>query len=125
MPILTQSVLPIRGLENGHPLNASSMLAGASNVEFGRTLVRSRRLANRGTAPTGRPILAAGQAGRPSGFRIARARAAGDLADGVEPESAARLLVCFVEGLRVVGKTGPARSTSQATVDALLDRIIR
>jgi TetR/AcrR family transcriptional repressor of nem operon len=56
---------------------------------------------------------------------LARAKAAGELADGVEPAGAARLLVCFVEGLRVVGKTGPARSTSQATVDALLDRFIR
>ncbi|HEY0911000.1 MAG TPA: TetR/AcrR family transcriptional regulator, partial [Bradyrhizobium sp.] len=55
----------------------------------------------------------------------ARAKAAGELADGVEPATAARLVVCFVEGLRVVGKTGPARSTSQATVDALLDRFIR
>jgi TetR/AcrR family transcriptional regulator, transcriptional repressor for nem operon len=56
---------------------------------------------------------------------LARAKAAGELADGVEPAGVARLLVCFVEGLRVVGKTGPARSTSQATVDALLDRFIR
>jgi TetR/AcrR family transcriptional repressor of nem operon len=56
---------------------------------------------------------------------LSRAKAAGELADGVEPASAARLMVCFVEGLRVVGKTGPARSTSQATADALLDRFIK
>jgi TetR/AcrR family transcriptional repressor of nem operon len=56
---------------------------------------------------------------------LSRAKAAGNLADGVEPAIAARLLVCFVEGLRVVGKTGLARSTSQATADALLDRFIR
>jgi TetR/AcrR family transcriptional repressor of nem operon len=56
---------------------------------------------------------------------LARAKAAGELADGVEPASAARLMVCFVEGLRVTGKTGPARSTSQATADALLDRFIK
>ncbi len=56
---------------------------------------------------------------------LSRAKAAGKLADGVEPAGAARLLVCFVEGLRVLGKTGPARSTSHATVDALLDRLIR
>jgi TetR/AcrR family transcriptional repressor of nem operon len=56
---------------------------------------------------------------------LSRAKTAGKLADGVEPASAARLLVCFVEGLRVVGKTAPARTTSQATVDALLDRFIR
>ncbi|HEY8337180.1 MAG TPA: TetR/AcrR family transcriptional regulator [Tardiphaga sp.] len=56
---------------------------------------------------------------------LARAKAAGELATGVEPASAARILVCFVEGLRVVGKTGPALATSQATVDAFLDRFIR
>jgi TetR/AcrR family transcriptional repressor of nem operon len=56
---------------------------------------------------------------------LSRARAAGQLADGVEPASAARILVCFVEGLRVVGKTAPTRTASQATADALLDRFIK
>jgi TetR/AcrR family transcriptional repressor of nem operon len=56
---------------------------------------------------------------------LSRAKVAGKLADGVEPSSAARILVCFVEGLRVVGKTGPTPITSQATTDALLDRLIR
>ena len=56
---------------------------------------------------------------------FSRAKAAGELAAGVEPASAARILVCFVEGLRVVGKTGPTRTASQATADALLDRFIR
>ena len=56
---------------------------------------------------------------------LSRAKAAGQLADGVEPSSAARILVCFVEGLRVVGKTAPTRSTSQATADALLGRFIK
>jgi TetR/AcrR family transcriptional repressor of nem operon len=56
---------------------------------------------------------------------LSRAKAAGKLADGVEPSSAARILVCFVEGLRVVGKTGPTPITSQATADALLDRFIK
>ncbi len=56
---------------------------------------------------------------------FSRANAAGELAVGVEPTSAARILVCFVEGLRVTGKTAPARATSQATADALLDRFIR
>jgi TetR/AcrR family transcriptional repressor of nem operon len=55
---------------------------------------------------------------------LSRAKAAGRLADGVEPISAARILVCFVEGLRVTGKTAPARATSQATADALLDRFL-
>jgi len=56
---------------------------------------------------------------------LSRAKTAGQLADGVEPSSAAKILVCFVEGLRVVGKTAPTRITSQATADALLDRFIR
>jgi TetR/AcrR family transcriptional repressor of nem operon len=56
---------------------------------------------------------------------LSRAKAAGELAAGVEPASAARILVCFVEGLRVVGKTGPTRTASQATADALLNRFIR
>src|SRR5258706_1134346 len=37
---------------------------------------------------------------------LARAKVAGELAAGVEPASAARILVCFVEGLRVIGKSG-------------------
>jgi TetR/AcrR family transcriptional repressor of nem operon len=56
---------------------------------------------------------------------LCRAKAAGKLAAGVEPSSAARILVCFVEGLRVVGKTAPKRITSQATAGALLGRFIR
>jgi TetR/AcrR family transcriptional repressor of nem operon len=56
---------------------------------------------------------------------LSRAKAEGKLALGVEPSSAARILVCFVEGLRVVGKTAPTRTQSQATADALLDRFIK
>lgn len=56
---------------------------------------------------------------------FARGKAAGELAPGIEPTSAARILLCFVEGLRVTGKTGPTRAASQATADALLDRFIR
>ncbi len=56
---------------------------------------------------------------------LSRAKAAGRLADGVEPAIAARILVCFVEGLRVVGKTAPTRITLQATANALLDRFVR
>lgn len=56
---------------------------------------------------------------------LSRAKEAGELADGVEPESAARILVCFVEGLRVIGKTAPARAKTQASVDALLACFIR
>jgi TetR/AcrR family transcriptional repressor of nem operon len=56
---------------------------------------------------------------------LSRAKAAGQLAAGVEPSSAARILICFVEGLRVTGKTGSTRTTSQATADALLDRFMK
>ncbi len=56
---------------------------------------------------------------------LSRAKAGGRLADGVAPASAARILICFVEGLRVIGKTGPPLSTSQSTADALLGRFIR
>jgi TetR/AcrR family transcriptional repressor of nem operon len=56
---------------------------------------------------------------------LSRAKRAGKLVNGVEPSSAARILVCFVEGLRVVGKTAPARTASQATADALLDRFVK
>lgn len=56
---------------------------------------------------------------------FSRAETAGRLADGVEPSSAARILICFLWGLRVVAKTAPARTTSQATADALLARFIK
>jgi TetR/AcrR family transcriptional regulator, transcriptional repressor for nem operon len=44
---------------------------------------------------------ASGANGRRRCLLVATAK----LADGIEPSSAARLLVCFVEGLPVVGKT--------------------
>jgi TetR/AcrR family transcriptional repressor of nem operon len=56
---------------------------------------------------------------------LSRAKATGKLADGVDPGNAARILVCFVEGLRVISKTAPARNNSQATAEALLDRFIK
>jgi TetR/AcrR family transcriptional repressor of nem operon len=56
---------------------------------------------------------------------LSRAKTAGTLAEGVEPATAARILVCFVEGLRVVGKTAQSRGAAQASADALLDRFIR
>ncbi|RDK05731.1 TetR/AcrR family transcriptional regulator [Cupriavidus lacunae] len=54
---------------------------------------------------------------------LIRAQEAGELAEGVEPANVARLLVCLVEGLRVVGKTSPTRATNQAMVETLLDRL--
>lgn len=56
---------------------------------------------------------------------LARAQAAGQLADGVEPATAARLLLWVFEGMRVVGKTGSDRTMSQAVVKALLDRLAK
>ncbi|RDV05848.1 TetR/AcrR family transcriptional regulator [Undibacter mobilis] len=56
---------------------------------------------------------------------LSRAQAAGKLAAGVEPASAARILLCFVEGLRVFGKTAPSHAFSKATADALLDRLMK
>lgn len=53
---------------------------------------------------------------------LGRAQEAGELADGVEPAIAARLLLCLLEGMRVVGKTGSDRITSQAVVQTLIDR---
>ena len=53
---------------------------------------------------------------------LARAQVSGELADGVDPRIAARLLVCLVEGMRVVAKTGSDRATSQAVVQTLIDR---
>lgn len=59
------------------------------------------------------------------GGALSRAQASGRLADGVEPSTAARILVCFVEGMRVVGKTGTTAGASQAIADALLERFIK
>ncbi|WP_461356671.1 TetR/AcrR family transcriptional regulator [Bradyrhizobium sp. USDA 4454] len=56
---------------------------------------------------------------------LSRAKAAGKLADGVDPANAARILVCFVEGLRVISKTASAGAITPAAADALLDRFIR
>ena len=53
---------------------------------------------------------------------LTRAQAAGQLADGVEPAAAARLLLCLLEGMRVVSKTGADRTMSQAVVQTLIDR---
>jgi TetR/AcrR family transcriptional repressor of nem operon len=47
------------------------------------------------------------------------------LATAVEPATVARLLVCLVEGMRVVSKTSPDRSLSQAVVQTLIDRFAR
>jgi TetR/AcrR family transcriptional repressor of nem operon len=56
---------------------------------------------------------------------LSRAKKAGKLANGVDPANAARILVCFVEGLRVISKTAATGAISTAAADALLDRFIK
>jgi TetR/AcrR family transcriptional repressor of nem operon len=56
---------------------------------------------------------------------VTRAQGAGELVDDVEAPSIARLLVCAVEGLRVLGKTDLDKATWQSSVDLLLDRFIK
>jgi TetR/AcrR family transcriptional regulator, transcriptional repressor for nem operon len=56
---------------------------------------------------------------------LTRAKSAGKLADGIDPANAARILVCFVEGLRVISKTASPGDITRAAADALLDRLIQ
>jgi TetR/AcrR family transcriptional repressor of nem operon len=56
---------------------------------------------------------------------LARAKSEGRLADGVEPATVARLLLCLLEGMRVVSKTSSDRSASQAVVQTLIDRFAK
>lgn len=55
---------------------------------------------------------------------LIRAKEKGALVEGVEPETVARLLLCFLEGIRVVGKVAPERATSNAMAQALIDRFV-
>jgi len=56
---------------------------------------------------------------------LARARVEGELAEGIEPASAAHLLLCLLEGLRVLGKTGQERSKSAASVLTFVERLAK
>jgi TetR/AcrR family transcriptional repressor of nem operon len=56
---------------------------------------------------------------------LGRAKSEGRLADGVEPATAARLILCLLEGMRVVSKTSSDRSASQAVVQTLIDRFAK
>jgi AcrR family transcriptional regulator len=51
---------------------------------------------------------------------LARAGAAGQLADGVDPDAQARLLVAVMQGIRVMGTTGAPESALQQIVDGAL-----
>ena len=56
---------------------------------------------------------------------LGRAKSEGQLADGIEPATAARLLMCLLVGMRVVSKTNSDRSSSEAVIQTLLDRFAR
>ena len=56
---------------------------------------------------------------------LARAKAAGELADGIDPASAAHMLLCLVEGMRVVGKGDPGHAVSKAMVETLVERFAK
>lgn len=56
---------------------------------------------------------------------LTRAQAEGDLTGSVAPSVAARLLLCLLEGMRVVGKTGADRNASRAAVTTLIDRFVK
>lgn len=56
---------------------------------------------------------------------LTRARVEGNLVEGVDPATVARLLVCLVEGMRVVSKTSADRSLSQAVVQTVIDRFAK
>jgi TetR/AcrR family transcriptional repressor of nem operon len=56
---------------------------------------------------------------------LQRVQAAGQLAAGIEPAAGAHLLLCLVEGMRVVGKTRPDGATSRGMTQMLLDRFTR
>jgi TetR/AcrR family transcriptional repressor of nem operon len=56
---------------------------------------------------------------------LRRAKSEGRLADGIEPTTAARLVMCLLEGMRVVSKTNSNRRASEAVVQTLLDRFAK
>jgi len=56
---------------------------------------------------------------------LMRAQAAGELVDGIEPSTAARLLLYLLEGMRVVGKASPDDAVSQVAIQTLIDRFVK
>lgn len=56
---------------------------------------------------------------------LARAQLAGELAEGIEPAVAARIVLCLLEGVRVVGKANPGPAVSHAAVQLLIDRLVK
>lgn len=56
---------------------------------------------------------------------LARARTEGQLVEGIDPATVARLLVCLVEGMRVVSKTSADRPLSLAVVQTVIDRFVK
>ncbi len=58
-------------------------------------------------------------------WAFARAQAESGLADGIEPASAARVLLSMVEGIRVIAKTGVDRALWQQTVATVLTNLLK
>jgi len=56
---------------------------------------------------------------------LARAQAAGELADDVEPAVSGRLLLSVLERMRVVGQTAPDHIMSQAMFETFIDRFVK
>jgi AcrR family transcriptional regulator len=54
------------------------------------------------------------------GEMIEQGRADGSLASSAEVQASARFLLCFLQGLRVVGRTAPPRADMLAAVDVAL-----
>lgn len=55
---------------------------------------------------------------------VARAAVEQGVVDAIDPESAARILLSTVEGMRVIAKTGIDHGVWQATIDSLLSRLL-
>jgi hypothetical protein len=56
---------------------------------------------------------------------VIRAQAERDFTDGVAFPVVARLLLCLIEAMRVIGTTGSARDAAQAAITALIDRLVK
>jgi TetR/AcrR family transcriptional repressor of nem operon len=54
---------------------------------------------------------------------LVRAQAEGDVVGNIDPEAAAHMLVCLLEGMRVIRKTGSERRKSSAAIQTFIDRI--
>jgi len=51
---------------------------------------------------------------------VIRGQAAGEIAEAQDERAIARLLLCTVQGLRVLGKTGPSEQATTQIIDLAL-----